>query len=94
MNINDLNEDCFKHIFSFLDLKEKLLLECVCLRWQQLIVQILNRQKVLKIGLKSSLRGFYNCNDVDYPIHQCEFIKQGQLKTNHSLIDRSSTTNQ
>ncbi len=71
-NINDLNDDCLKLIFSKFSIKEKLLIECVCIRWHQIILQILNGQQVLKIGLKSSLRNYYNCNDINYFIHNCE----------------------
>ena len=71
MNINELNDDCLKDIFDFFDINQKQLLECVCLRWHQLIVQTFSAQKVLKIGLKSSLRDHYNCNDINYKIHEC-----------------------
>lgn len=72
LNINDLDEDCLKIIFSLFDLSEKLLLECVCLRWHRLICHLLDRQKVLKVGLRSSHRDCFTCMDIYYPVHKCK----------------------
>jgi hypothetical protein len=49
MNINDLNDDCLKQVFSRLSLKEKVNCERVCKLWKQLMDQVFLEQLYLQI---------------------------------------------
>ena len=50
MNINQLNDDCLKEVFSWLSFADKVKCERVCQLWKIIIEDVLNHQNSIKIS--------------------------------------------
>ena len=50
MNINDLNDDCLKQVFSWLSFRDKVKCERVCKLWKLIIEEVLTQQLTIKIS--------------------------------------------
>ncbi len=63
LEINDLNDDVLLIIFSYLNLKEKILVSGVCIRWSTLISNLFRCQSSLVLTPHSDLHWQYYCSN-------------------------------
>lgn len=63
LNINDINDDSLISVFNFLSVREKIAIERVCKRWQQIICDLLGVQKGIKMA---TIPHWMKCHDSNH----------------------------
>jgi hypothetical protein len=87
--INDFDDDTLLNVFSMLTLREKLAIERVCKRWQQLIRILLQNSVSLKMG-EHSIKCHCHCiywTNYDFPpLKSFERDKSGYIIYPNSIL--------